>query len=115
MTLSLSTQSSNKSSNDTSKDEPCGFVCHDSTCKQDCDANAPYKTFQDCTSHCKTKHKPTLWIVLGVLGVVIVGVLVWVIVVHVKHTRHHYKVGTVVNDMRVAQGGTTVAPTLISH
>jgi len=93
----------------------CGYTCSSSACKEDCNPNAPYTTFTDCTNHCKTKHKAPLWIILGVLGAIIVGVLIWIVVVHVKHTHHAYKVGKVVNEMRVAQGGTTVAPTVAAH
>ena len=89
----------------------CGYTCSSLSCKEDCSSNAPYKTFSDCNDHCKAKTKQPLWIILGVLGAIIVGVLIWVIVVHVKYS-HHYKVGKVVNDMRIAQGGTTVPSTL---
>lgn len=67
----------------------CGYACDASRCKKDCQANAPYKTFGDCTSHCKTKKKELLWIILGSLGAILLGVLVWVIVARVKHSRQY--------------------------
>lgn len=95
--------------------EPTGYVCSKGSCAETCDPNPTYKTFQDCTSHCKTSRRQTLWIVLGVLGAVILGVLIWVAVVRVRH-RHRYTVGKVVNEMRLQNGAaqTSVPPTIPS-
>ena len=59
------------------------------------------------------KKTETFWIILGVLSAAVFGVLIWIIVVRVKHS-HHYKVGNVMNDIRKTNGTFTVSPT-ISH
>jgi len=82
------------------------YDCVKGSCVPSTSSTPQFPDLAACGSGCKGHKSNTLWIILGILGVLIVGTIVIVVVMHVKK-RHDYHLGKVmgeIHDKRAAQG-----------